>query len=126
MVRGSIDSDGPSLPPLKTSKTFRLGKRHQEPKPKLELNLANVLLSSDDFRTSLLMNGLSARFFMLREQDDPHSKIGKANDDSVLFPSKRQSKLNAFGYQSYGLSDIAEVASINRSVRPSNVVSFYV
>ncbi|MCJ1331713.1 hypothetical protein MMC10_008405 [Thelotrema lepadinum] len=52
---------------------------------------------------------------MLREQDDPNTKIGKANDDSVLFP-KRASKLNLFGNND--LSDIAEVASISGSIRP--------
>lgn len=118
VVRGSTDSDGPSIPPIKHSKTFRLGKKHQEPEPKLELDLANALPSSDDFRTSLLMNGLSARFSMLREQDDPKSKIGKASDDSVLFPTKRQSRLDGFGFQAHGLSDIAEVSSINGSIRP--------
>lgn len=118
-VRASTDSDGPEVPAIKTSKTFRRGKKNQEPEPKLELDLANALPPSDDFRTSLLMSGLSARFSMLREQDDPISKIGKASDDSVLFPSmKRQSRLNNFGFQSYGLSDIAEVSSINGSIRP--------
>ena len=111
LVRVSTDSDGTSLAPVKSSKTFRRGKKLQEPEPKLEINLATALPSSDDFRTSLLMSGLSARFSMLREQDDPKSKIGKASDDSVLFP-KRQSRLNDFGFQSHGLSDIAEVSPI--------------
>jgi hypothetical protein len=117
LVRVSTDSDGPPLAPIKSSKTFRRGKKSQEPEPKLEIDLATALPSSDDFRTSLLMSGLSARFSMLREQDDPKSKIGKASDDSVLFP-KRQSRLNDFGFQSHGLSDIAEVSSINGSIRP--------
>ncbi|PMD48483.1 hypothetical protein L207DRAFT_413826 [Hyaloscypha variabilis F] len=117
LVRVSTDSDGPPLAPVKSSKTFRRGKKIPEPEPKLEIDLATALPSSDDFRTSLLMSGLSARFSMLREQDDPKSKIGKASDDSVLFP-KRQSRLNDFGFQSHGLSDIAEVASINGSIRP--------
>jgi hypothetical protein len=117
LVRVSTDSDGPPLAPVKSSKTFRRGKKAQEPEAKLEIDLATALPSSDDFRTSLLMSGLSARFSMLREQDDPKSKIGKASDDSVLFP-KRQSRLNDFGFQSHGLSDIAEVSSINGSIRP--------
>ncbi|QKX60701.1 uncharacterized protein TRUGW13939_07847 [Talaromyces rugulosus] len=75
------------------------------------LDLENALPSSDNFRTSLLMPNLSARFSMLREQDDPTSKLGKANDDSVLFP-KRQSRLNLFGHNPSPLTDIAEVASI--------------
>lgn len=83
-------------------------KKVQEEEPKHNIDLATALPSSDDFRTSLLMNGLSARFSMLREQDDPNSKIGKASDDSVLFP-KRQSRLDLFGS---GLHDIAEVESI--------------
>ena len=43
------------------------------------------------------------------------SKLGKANDDSVLFP-KRASRLDLFNRQ--GLSDIAEVDSVRGSVRP--------
>ena len=96
----------------------------QGPENKLELDLANALPSSDDFRTSLLMSGLSARFSMLREQDDPKSKIGKASDDSVLFP-KRQSRLNDFGFQSHGLSDIAEVSSIRAPFASNRVDSFH-
>ena len=83
--------------------------------PKVELDLSTALPSSDDFRTSLLMPNLSARFSMLRDQDDPKTKIGKANDDSVLFP-KRVSRLNLFGHE--GLSDIAEVTSLAGSIRP--------
>lgn len=115
LARPSTDSEAPAVKP---SKAFRKGKKNQEPEPKPEIDLSNALPSSDDFRTSLLMNGLSARFSMLREQDDPTSKIGKASDDSVLFP-KRQSRFTDFGgFQSHGLSDIAEVASINGSIRP--------
>ena len=118
-VRASTDSDGPSPPSIKPSKTFRLGKKQLQQEPKMELDLANALPSSDDFRTSLLMSGLSARFSMLREQDDPTSMLGKASDDSVLFaPNKRQSRLNDLAFQPHGLSDIAEVSSINGSVRP--------
>jgi hypothetical protein len=118
-VRASTDSDGPTapVPTVKPPKTFRRGKKNQEPEPKLELDISTALPSSDDFRTSLLMSGLSARFSMLREQDDPKSKIGKASDDSVLFP-KRQSRLMDFGFAPHGLSDIAEVSSINGSIRP--------
>ncbi|KAI1810331.1 hypothetical protein GGS20DRAFT_206138 [Poronia punctata] len=88
---------------------FRKGKKTQEDEKK-PIDLASALPSNDDFRTSLLMTGLSARFSMLREQDDPSTKIGKASDDSVLFP-KRQSRLDITS--SYrGLGDIAEVESI--------------
>jgi hypothetical protein len=118
-VRASTESENPSPPNIKSSKTFRLGKKSQQPEAKLELDLTNALPPSDDFRTSLLMSGLSARFSMLREQDDPLSKIGKASDDSVLFPpTKRQSRLNDLAFQPHGLSDIAEVSSINGSARP--------
>ncbi|KAJ9662562.1 hypothetical protein H2201_006050 [Coniosporium apollinis] len=82
-----------------------------------ELNLASALPSKDDFRTSLIMPNLSARFSMLREQDDPTSKLGKASDDSVLQP-RRQSRLVEFGYAPTGLSDIAEDSSTKSSVRP--------
>ncbi|KAG9238761.1 hypothetical protein BJ875DRAFT_14493 [Amylocarpus encephaloides] len=119
-IRVSTESDVPSIPPVKKSRTFGRSKKIPEPEPLPEpkLDVANALPPSDDFRTSLLMNGLSARFSMLREQDDPKSKIGKASDDSVLFP-KPQSKFNDFNFQSpYGLSDIAEVSSIKGSIRP--------
>ncbi|KAL2162328.1 hypothetical protein VTH06DRAFT_7241 [Thermothelomyces fergusii] len=105
--RSSEDSDQSPL------SFFRKGKKvQQEEEVKKEFDLANALPSEDDFRTSLLMSNLSARFSMLREQDDPNTKIGKASDDSVLFP-KRQSRLADFGFGTgSGLSDIAEVESI--------------
>ncbi|KAI1076856.1 hypothetical protein F5B20DRAFT_304701 [Whalleya microplaca] len=87
---------------------FRKGKKAPEPE-KVDIDLSSALPSDDNFRTSLLMNGLSARFSMLREQDDPSTKIGKASDDSVLYP-KRQSKMDYSAFR--GLGDIAEVESI--------------
>ena len=110
--RPSVE-DAPPVPLGFRGRTFR--RKKSQPEPKKEVNIATVLPPSDDFRTSLLMPNLSARFSMLREQDDPNTKIGKANDDSVLFP-KRASKLNLFGNND--LSDIAEVASISGSIRP--------
>ncbi|KAI1451439.1 hypothetical protein F4805DRAFT_463788 [Annulohypoxylon moriforme] len=101
--RPSQDSES-SIP----FRPFRKGKKAQEPE-KVEIDLSTALPSTDEFRTSLLMTGLSARFSMLREQDDPSTKIGKASDDSVLFP-KRQSRLDYGGFR--GLGDIAEVESI--------------
>src|SRR5690349_19495034 len=74
--------------------TKKKAKRAQ-PEPKFELDLTTALPSSNEFRTSLLMPGLSSRFSMLREQDDPNSILGKASDDSVLEP-KRQSRLYDF------------------------------
>ncbi|EGE78591.1 hypothetical protein BDDG_01528 [Blastomyces dermatitidis ATCC 18188] len=111
------DKEGQPLP-LFTSKAFKRAKKPQvETTP--ELDLSSALPSSDDFRTSLLMPNLSARFSMLREQDDPNSKIGKANDDSVLLP-KRASRLNVFGQGNNPLGDIAEVSSLHgSSARPS-------
>ncbi|KAF2828784.1 hypothetical protein CC86DRAFT_198207 [Ophiobolus disseminans] len=97
-------------------KKSKKGKKGQE-EVKPEFNLDAALPKVDDFRTSLIMPGLSTRFSMLREQDDPSSKIGKASDDSVLHP-KRQSRLHEFGFIPGGLSDIAEVASLNGSIRP--------
>ncbi|KEY67732.1 hypothetical protein S7711_03982 [Stachybotrys chartarum IBT 7711] len=91
----------------------------EESKPAIDL--ANALPTNDDFRTSLLMTGLSARFSMLREQDDPNSLLGKASDDSVLF-TKRQSRMAEFGFAA-GLGDIAEVESI-RAPAYSRVESF--
>ncbi|KAK4034853.1 hypothetical protein C8A01DRAFT_18402 [Parachaetomium inaequale] len=102
---------------------FRKGKKAQQEEVKKEFDLTTALPSTDDFRTSLLMNNLSARFSMLREQDDPHTKIGKASDDSVLYP-KRQSRLADFGFGAGGLSDIAEVESIRGpNLRTTSVAS---
>ncbi|KAH6842641.1 hypothetical protein B0I37DRAFT_407665 [Chaetomium sp. MPI-CAGE-AT-0009] len=103
--RSSEDSEQSSL------SFFRKGKKAQQEEVKKEIDLSNALPTNDDFRTSLLMNNLSARFSMLREQDDPNTKIGKASDDSVLF-TKRQSRLADFGFGAGGLSDIAEVESV--------------
>ncbi|KAF1948005.1 hypothetical protein EJ02DRAFT_10247 [Clathrospora elynae] len=97
-------------------KKAKKGKKGQE-EVKPEFDLISALPKVDDFRTSLIMPGLSTRFSMLREQDDPASKIGKASDDSVLQP-KRQSRLHEFGFVPGGLSDIAEVSSLNGSIRP--------
>ncbi|KAL8674144.1 MAG: hypothetical protein Q9168_001481 [Polycauliona sp. 1 TL-2023] len=111
--RPSTESDVPALP-IFSSKTFRRNKKTQ-PEPKPQLDLATVLPPSDNFRTSLMMPNLSARFSMLREQDDPHSKIGKANDDSVLFP-KRASRMDLFN--SGPLNNISEHQSIHAPIRP--------
>lgn len=95
--------------------TFGFGKQKKStPESKPVIDLATALPSTNDLRTSLIMPNLSARFSMLREQDDPSTKIGKANDDSVLFP-KRASRLNLFGHNP--LTDIAEVDSISDSVK---------
>ncbi len=112
--RPSLDIDVPAMPSF-ASRTFRR-KKSTAPEPKPELDISAALPSSDDFRTSLLMPNLSARFSMLRDQDDPNSKIGKANDDSVLFP-KRASRLDLFNSR-LGLSNIAEVDSLRGSIRP--------
>ncbi|KAF3761576.1 hypothetical protein M406DRAFT_225918, partial [Cryphonectria parasitica EP155] len=114
--KGAKDLDSadprPSLESESSFSLFRRGKKNLEQEAKQEIDLSLALPSNDDFRTSLLMNGLSARFSMLREQDDPNSKIGKASDDSVLFP-KRQSRLADFGFSGgNALGDIAEVESI--------------
>lgn len=103
--RPSMDSE-PSGP----FKMFGKKKSHEE-EPKKELDLTAALPSTDDFRTSLLMTGLSARFSMLREQDDPRSKLGKASDDSVLFAT-RQSRPMDFSPGAGGLHDIAEIESV--------------
>jgi len=105
--------DGDEATAVKKAKKGKKGQEEVKP----EFNLDAVLPKIDDFRTSLIMPGLSTRFSMLREQDDPSSKIGKASDDSVLLP-KRQSRLHEFGFVPGGLSDIAEVASLNGSIRP--------
>lgn len=85
-------------------------KKDDEPTPKVsDFDLANALPPPEDFRTSLLMPKLSARFSMLKEQDDPESLLGKASDDSVLFP-KRASHLNVFGHNPSLLSDIEEMS----------------
>ncbi|EDU51186.1 conserved hypothetical protein [Pyrenophora tritici-repentis Pt-1C-BFP] len=106
--------DGAADDAAAAKKSKKSKKGQEEPKPEFDLNA--VLPKADDFRTSLIMPGLSTRFSMLREQDDPSSVIGKASDDSVLQP-KRQSRLHEFGFVPGGLSDIAEVSSLNGSIR---------
>ncbi|KAK2867800.1 hypothetical protein FQN49_003453, partial [Arthroderma sp. PD_2] len=108
--------DGPDLSDAPPVPIFSIFKKKAEPEQPPKIDLATALPTENDFRTSLLMPNLSARFSMLREQDDPNSKIGKANDDSVLFP-KRASRLNLFAHSQ--LADITEVGSINGSARPS-------
>ncbi|KAF2633574.1 hypothetical protein BU25DRAFT_444276 [Macroventuria anomochaeta] len=99
------------------TKKTKKGKKGQQEEVTPDFDLGSALPSTDDFRTSLIMPGLSTRFSMLREQDDPSSKIGKASDDSVLTP-KRSSRLHEFGFAPGGLSDIAEVSSLSGSIRP--------
>lgn len=105
----TLNSPTTSLPTqLKSQPTVkrRWGKKkNEETKPELDFSIA--LPSTDNFRTSLLMPGLSSRFSMLREQDDPSSLLGKAMDDSVL--PRRSSRL---------LDDIAEVSSLSAPRRP--------
>lgn len=111
IIPPAIPSD--PAPPSKMSRSLkRKQKNIVEPKP--EIDISTVLPNTNDFRTSLLMPGLSARFSMLREQDDPNTKVGKASDDSVLFP-KRASRLNLFAHNP--LTDIAETESINTTIR---------
>ena len=109
--RRSLDTDSPSLP----IPSWKWRKPKVAPEPKPEFNISAALPASEAFRTSLLMPNLSARFSMLREQDDPLSKIGKANDDSVLFP-KRASRLDLF--KGHGLTEISEADYLRGSIRP--------
>ena len=99
---------GDDQPAVKKTKK---GKKAQEEEVKPDFDLSSALPAVNDFRTSLIMPGLSTRFSMLREQDDPNSKIGKASDDSVL------NQTHDFGFNA-GLSDIAEVSSLHSSIRP--------
>lgn len=108
-----LANDGASIA-AKTSRSFKR-KNKNMPEPKPEFNLAGALPDTNDFRTSLLMPGLSARFSMLKEQDDPNSMLGKASDDSVLFP-KRASRMNLFSHNP--LTDIAETESIRSIPKP--------
>ncbi|KAL2815366.1 hypothetical protein BJX63DRAFT_390286 [Aspergillus granulosus] len=96
-----------------TSFGSMLKKGKKEPEKEPQLDLATALPPTDDFRTSLLMPKLSARFSMLREQDDPESLLGKASDDSVLFP-RRASRLNLFGHNPTLLTDIDEASDSGR------------
>lgn len=98
--------------------SLKPSKKKDVPESTPQLDFTAALPPTDDFRTSLLMPKLSARFSMLREQDDPESKMGKASDDSVLFP-KRASRLNLFGHNPNMLADIDEVSSNDGSCRPS-------
>ncbi|OIW24702.1 hypothetical protein CONLIGDRAFT_584513 [Coniochaeta ligniaria NRRL 30616] len=123
--RAKDDSSASEQSSMPSFKSFRRGKKSTEEEPKKEFDLTSALPSDDNFRTSLLMTNLSARFSMLREQDDPNTKIGKASDDSVLFP-RRQSRLADFGFTTApgGLSDIAEVESIKAPFLRGQVDSY--
>lgn len=115
---GALTSSTPEPTPM--IKAHRALTRKKKKEPEIEqtpiFDLSSALPDSNEFRTSLLMPNLSARFSMLREQDDPNTLIGKASDDSVLFP-KRASRLNLFN-SNIALTDIAEVESIRSSFRP--------
>ncbi|KAI9720128.1 MAG: hypothetical protein M1828_005774 [Chrysothrix sp. TS-e1954] len=115
--RPSVDSTNappvPNIPNLPSSqmngkKSWRKKKTQPEEKPELDLSLA--LPSSENFRTSLIMPNLSARFSMLKEQNDPSSILGKASDDSVLTSNRRSRYADLMAPSP--LSDIAEVSSI--------------
>lgn len=123
--RAKDEGSAPEQSSMPSFKSFRRGKKSSEEEPKKEFDLTSALPSDDNFRTSLLMTNLSARFSMLREQDDPNTKIGKASDDSVLFP-RRQSRMADFGFSSglRGLDDIAEVESIKAPHFRNQVDSF--
>ncbi|PWY74599.1 hypothetical protein BO94DRAFT_524551 [Aspergillus sclerotioniger CBS 115572] len=110
------DGEGPESSSVSLSSMLSKKTKKEEPEEKQDFDLSSALPSTDDFRTSLLMPKLSARFSMLREQDDPESIIGKASDDSVLFP-RRASRLNLFGHNPGLLADIDEVSLDSR--RPS-------
>lgn len=110
---------GPAPTPAPAPASAPLGfslnplKMKDSPEPAPQLDLSSALPSSDNFRTSLLMPKLSARFSMLKEQDDPTSILGKASDDSVLFP-KRASRLNLLGHNPSTLADIDELSDGSR------------
>ena len=111
---GDLEGNSPNSSPF----SLKPSKKKDAPESTPQLDFTAALPPTDDFRTSLLMPKLSARFSMLREQDDPESKMGKASDDSVLFP-KRASRLNLFGHNPNMLTDIDEVSSNDGSCRPS-------
>ncbi|KAL5585851.1 hypothetical protein FOVSG1_013543 [Fusarium oxysporum f. sp. vasinfectum] len=121
-AKDGLDAPRPSVE-SESSSPFRMfgKKKGREEEPKKEIDLATALPSTDDFRISLLMTNLSARFSMLHEQDDPNTKVGKASDDSVLFPN-RQSRMMDFGFDA-GLGNVAEVESIRAPFARSSMQS---
>ena len=108
-----------SISALPFGSNFILSRKNkkQPEKPQQDLDFSLVLPSDDDFRTSLIMPKLSARFSMLREQNDhpANTKMGKASDDTVLTVnnrlSNRLSRMNMLGQLRTPLADIDEVAS---------------
>lgn len=112
------DGAAPSHLAAAPSKRFFGRKQKQEaPAVAPQINMDLSLPADNEFRTSLIMPNLSARFSMLRDQNNPNSLIGKASDDSVLSP-KRRSRLGFADYSGSGLGDIAEIESIRDSFRP--------
>ncbi|KAK2470117.1 hypothetical protein H9L39_18265 [Fusarium oxysporum f. sp. albedinis] len=121
-AKDDLEAPRPSVESGSSSPFRMFGKKKaQEEEPKKEIDLATALPSTDDFRTSLLMTNLSARFSMLHEQDDPNTKVGKASDDSVLSPN-RQPRMMDFGFAA-GLGDIAKVESIRAPFAHSSMQS---
>ncbi|RMD39318.1 hypothetical protein DV735_g5805, partial [Chaetothyriales sp. CBS 134920] len=104
--------DGPDLSPPKSSTLYFKRKQKNAVAPKFDFDLDSALPDSNEFRTSMLMPKLSARFSMLREQDDPDTKVGKASDDSVLFP-KRASRLNLFNH-----NPLANISELSPTFKP--------
>lgn len=118
--RKSNESEVPALPTLKSRKTFRRNKTAPTPVAPA-LDLTNALPPTDDFRTSLLMPKLSARFSVLRDESDKNSDSG-----TVLFGKDSQATYGlgkGFVFPAYpngGLSDIAEVSSIRGSAHTND------
>ncbi|RMZ76990.1 hypothetical protein DV738_g4628, partial [Chaetothyriales sp. CBS 135597] len=104
--------DGPETSPPKSSTLYFKRKQKNAVAPKFDFDLDSALPDSNEFRTSMLMPKLSARFSMLREQDDPDTKVGKASDDSVLFP-KRASRLNLFNH-----NPLANISELDPTIKP--------
>lgn len=105
-----LPTENDPLSQAKDGKRWRKAKKMPEA-TKSQVDLSTALPALEDFRTSLIMPNLSARFSMLREQDDPLSKIGKASDDSVLQP-RRKSRLHDLDFDFRPpLGDIAENVS---------------
>lgn len=117
--KSAAAESGAQSGPKESRKWKKTGGKKTQEEPKQDFDLSLALPSTDDFRTSLIMPNLSARFSMLREQDDPSSKLGKASDDSVLSPRRKSKPLDFSFALTNNLGDIAEDQSImSRTQRP--------
>ena len=77
------------------TKKTKKGKKVQQEEVQPVFDLGSALPSTNDFRTSLIMPGLSTRFSMLREQDDRAPRSVKRATTAFLRRNARLGSTNS-------------------------------